>query len=227
MIKAVLFDMDGTLFDTESMIRAGWAHLVDEGLAPREIISLYPATCGIRRVEVDRMMREWFGEDFPLEDRRRRISEWIREQYDLYGVPLKKGMPQILGDLKDMGLSLALVTSTSEGSVADYMKRTGIGDYFGTIVTGGRVQNGKPAPDCYLLAAKELGVAPDACVVVEDAPSGLLAGHRAGMKTVMIPDLIRPNEQTKESTTVVCRDLFEMVEWVRASLQTREKEKDA
>ncbi len=198
MIRAVLFDMDGTLFDTERMTVWGWQQLVDRGEAPAEIIPLYPSFCGKKREVVKEIVAEHFGADFPLEAYRAKIAELVRAEFDRIGVPFKHFVPQIFESLKKMGIRSALVTSTSTPSVEDYLQRTGIGAHFGSIVTGDRVQNGKPAPDCFLLAARELGVAPSECLVAEDSPTGIEAAFRAGMRAVMIPDLIPPTSEVRD-----------------------------
>ena len=210
MIRAVLFDMDGTLFDTERMTVWGWQRLVEMGEAPAEIVEIYPLFCGKKREIVREIVAERFGADFPLDECRARIVKLVKAEYDRIGVPLKPFVPQIFEALERMGIRCALVTSTSTASVEDYMRRTGFDRYFERIVTGDRVKNGKPAPDCFLLAAKELGLAPAECLVAEDSPTGIEAARRAGMRAVMIPDLIAPTDEVRGSVIGVLDTLEEL-----------------
>ena len=210
MIRAVLFDMDGTLFDTERMTVWGWQRLVEMGKAPAEIVAIYPQFCGKKREVVREIVTAHFGADFPLDERRAEIVELVKAEYDRSGVPLKPFVPEIFGVLEKMNVRCALVTSTSTASVEDYLRRTGIARHFESIVTGDRVKNGKPAPDCFLLAAKELGLSPADCLVAEDSPTGIEAARRAGLPAVMIPDLIAPTNEVMGSVIRVLDTLEEL-----------------
>ena len=111
---------------------------------------------------------------------------------------------------------MALVTSTSAPSVEDYMQRTGYGKYFSATVTGNRVSNGKPAPDCFLLAAKELGCAPEECLVVEDSHNGVRAGAAGGMRVILIPDIQAPTAEIQALAWRQCQSLAEVAPLVDA-----------
>ena len=138
------------------------------------------------------------------------IVELVKAEYDRRGVPLKPFVPEIFEVLEKMNVRCALVTSTSSASVEDYLRRTGIARHFESIVTGDRVKNGKPAPDCFLLAAKEMGLPPADCLVAEDSPTGIEAARRAGMQAVMIPDLIAPTDEVRGSVIGVLDTLEEL-----------------
>ncbi|MBE6633423.1 MAG: HAD family phosphatase [Ruminococcaceae bacterium] len=216
MIRAVLFDMDGTLFDTEVVLCRVWQKMVDAGSLPADFMGLLPSMVGKIRSAISADLRAHYGADFPVEEIFRQRAELVQKELDLHGVPLKPHVPQIFEELRERGIHMALVTSTSAPSVADYMRRTGFGEYFSTYVTGNRVSNGKPAPDCFLLAAEELGCAPEECLVVEDSNNGVRAGAAAGMRVILIPDIQEPTPEIRELAWRQCRSLAEVTPLVDA-----------
>ena len=210
MIRAVIFDMDGTIFDTETVLLRVWEQLVEAGMIPADIFELLPGMVGKIRSAIHQDLLAHYGKDFPLEELYRTRAEMIERELDRNGVPLKPGVPQVFEALREKGLRTAIATSTSAGSVADYMRRTGLAPYFDTIVTGDRVTNGKPAPDIFLLAARELGCRPEECLVVEDSHNGVRAGAAAGMRVVMIPDVQKATEEFCRLSFRVCDTMWEV-----------------
>ena len=124
---------------------------------------------------------------------------------------MKKGAHEVLSYLKAQGYKVGMATSTPWDTVKDHLERTDMMGYFDTIVTGDMIEHGKPAPDIYLLAAERLGVDPADCVGVEDSMSGVRSIHAAGMRAVMIPDMIRP---TPEVEALVWKKLTEISELI-------------
>ena len=210
MIRAVIFDMDGTIFDTETVLLRVWEQLVEAGMIPADIFELLPGMVGKIRSAIHQDLLAHYGKDFPLEELYRTRAEMIERELDRNGVPLTPGVPQGFEALREKGLRTAIATSTSAGSVADYMRRTGLAPYFDTIVTGDRVTNGKPAPDIFLLAARELGCRPEECLVVEDSHNGVRAGAAAGMRVVMIPDVQKATEEFCRLSFRVCDTMWEV-----------------
>ena len=187
MIKGVIFDMDGVLFDTEDFgmdCLLGAAH--EQGIPMEKEHVTY--SLGLNRDLFIEKCTQWFGEyDYPL--MLRRWADLIFEKIQREGMPLKKGMPQVLHELQARGIKLGLATS-NERYVADYyFKAAGIAGIMDAIATGDQVKNSKPAPDIYLEAARQLGLSPEECAGVEDSFNGIRAIRAAGMKSVMIPDL--------------------------------------
>lgn len=210
MIRAVIFDMDGTIFDTEAVLLRVWEQLVEAGMISADIFELLPGMVGKIRPAIHQDLLAHYGEDFPLEELYSKRAELITRELDCNGVPLKPGVPQVFESMRERGLRTAIATSTSAGSVADYMRRTGLDRYFDTIVTGDRVTNGKPAPDIFLLTARELGCSPEECIVVEDSHNGVRAGAAAGMRVVMIPDVQKATEEFRRLSYRVCDTMLEL-----------------
>lgn len=188
MIKAVLYDMDGTLVDTERLGLIAW-----ERAAEQEGVDLPIEVCrsfigrnlpGVMGILEDHFGSREFGEK--IYDLHRSI------ELSMYGTELvtKTGARESLEAMKEAGYAIGLVTSSRRASAERNMNRFGLIDFFDCITSGEETHNGKPAPDIYLLAAQKMGVEPDACVVVEDSPNGARSGIAAGMHVMLIPDMV-------------------------------------
>lgn len=223
MIQAVIFDMDGTLFDTERLTVEGWQEMMRRGMLPPDFLNWTPGWRGKNRDDIRCHMRELYGENFDTEkifDGRRSI---LNEMIERDGLPLKPGVPSIFESIRSMGIPMALATATTRVTVDNYMRKTGYGVYFDRIVTGDTVPNGKPAPDIFLSAAEQLGVHPNNCLVIEDSPNGVRAGVAAGMYVVMVPDLEEPSEEIREQIWKVCKTLDEVPALVEAENKSNMK----
>jgi 16S rRNA pseudouridine516 synthase len=110
-----------------------------------------------------------------------------------------------LEQLREMKLPLAVATSSVSASARPFLDRTGIRSLFSVVVTGDEVQQGKPHPDIYLRTAKKLGIAPEACLVIEDALAGIAAAKAANMRVAAIPDkrFVDPREYENEADYVL------------------------
>lgn len=106
---------------------------------------------------------------------------------------------------------MGLASSTRYASVISHLKEAGIVDYFQVIVAGDMIEHSKPQPDIYLLACRKLGVDPSDAYAVEDSPNGIRSAHAAGMKPIMVPDLIPPDDEMREMSFLICRDLLEVM----------------
>ncbi len=187
--QAVCFDMDGVLLDTELL----------GGAIPAEAAQLQGCTLlqaqqdaliGANMQSTKDAFERWFpgridGDRFILDWCRLMLSHIRRD-----GLPYKPGARETLVSLRERGLRLALCTSNAADVVAEYLYIAGWENAFDAVVTGDMVPHGKPAPDVYLLGAEMLRVPPAACVGVEDSVNGVKAVRAAGMRCVMIPDLL-------------------------------------
>lgn len=189
MIKAVCFDMDGVLLDTEHL---GTAVLYEAGrlqdcqLTKAQADSLIGANMQSTKDALNRWFPDRIDADRFVEDWCRIMLEHIRRN----GPPLKPYAREILCNLRQKGIKLALCTSNMAPVVMEYLAMLGWENAFDQIITGGMIEHGKPAPDIYLLGAEKLGVAPAECIGVEDSINGIRALRAAGMHSVMIPDML-------------------------------------
>ncbi len=180
--------MDGTVFDTERIYRKCWFEAA-EAVGFTDMEDLLSRIFGVSERDIGTYVYKTYGADFPYERMLAIRAERIAQTIEREGVPFKHGVPEVFAKLREKGIVSALVTSAPAFRVRDFLARTQLSDAFSVVITGERVTNSKPAPDIFLLAAKELGLSPAECVVAEDSHNGVLAGYRAGMRVAMIPDL--------------------------------------
>lgn len=197
MIKAVLFDMDGTLIDTEKHYRRFWPMAMAEfgyQMTDEQVLSMR----SLGRPFAPARLKEWFGEDLDYYAIRARRTEIMEECLDKEGIQLKPGAVEILEELRRRGIPAAVATATPPERTEKYLNLTGIRSYFSQIISATQVKEGKPSPDIYLYACEQLGLAPEECMAVEDAPNGILAAYRAGLRVVMVPDQTKPTEEDRK-----------------------------
>lgn len=227
MIKAVLFDMDGVITDTEKLLSVYWckaANSLGFPMTPEHVL-------GIRSLSAKYAvghLKGIFGEDFDYFEVRRRRIELMNEHIKKYGVEKKKGVDELLCYIKSAGLKCAVCTATDRQRTDWYLGMIGVADKFDDFITGDMIANGKPAPDTYLTGAAKLGLEPCECIALEDSPNGIQSAYDAGCLPVMIPDLSQPDEKLKEKLFAVCDDLtgvIGVIEKIRA--QEKAQSKDA
>lgn len=197
MIKAVVFDMDGVLFDTERLAQEAWKAVGrEEGVELPD--SLILQCVGLDITQARELFCRHFGREVPFDRWRElriaKVFETIREN----GMPEKPGLYEILDYLNRRGIKKALATSSHRSTVDGYFNVCRIGSYFDAVISAEAVEKRKPDPAIYRKAAAELGLKPEECMAVEDSPVGVLSAFRAGLKPVMIPDLIQPDQETEK-----------------------------
>jgi DNA helicase-2/ATP-dependent DNA helicase PcrA len=209
MIRAVLFDMDGTLIDTEKYYRVFWPKAMAEfgyHMTDEQVLSMR----SLGRPFAPARLKEWFGEELDYYAIRARRTEMMEAQLDIDGIQLKPGAVEILEELRRRGILAAVATATPPERTEKYLGLTGIRPYFSKIISATQVKEGKPSPDIYLYACEQLGLSPEECLAVEDAPNGILAAYRAGLRVVMVPDQTQPDEELKR-ILYACVDRLDQV----------------
>ena len=209
MIKAVIFDMDGTLFDTECVYANAWRQAGRElNFAPIE--QAIAACTGRNAKDTRRYFEENFAHLITYDEFIAVRDRYYNEAIEVRGIPLKPGVVELLDYLKENGIGVALATATRAERTEYNLAVTGLRRYFDVLVTGDIVENGKPHPETFLTAAERLGVSPSECMGVEDSFNGVRAISAAGMFTVMVPDTVPPTEEIRALLDAECKNLCEI-----------------
>ncbi len=213
-MKAVVFDMDGVLFDTEIVCMKAWMAVAEKnGMADME--KVFPQCIGLNSNDSRQIVMKAYGEDFDYPRFRQEASDWFQAYMRENGLPVKPGAPEILQWLRSAGYAVGLASSTRSSSVFGHLEQSGFREYFKTVITGDMVEHSKPRPDIYLMACRELGVEPEEAYAIEDSPNGIRSAHAAGMRPVMVPDMIAPDEEMRRLSFLVRKDLFEVLDYLR------------
>ncbi len=189
---SVIFDMDGTLLDTQRICIPAWDYAGEkQGL--KNMGEHIPAVCGMNNLGSDNYLKT----NFPTIDVVLFKSD-ARDYILRHGtVEFKKGAKELLDFLKQNNIKIGLASGSSRNSVEHHLTEVGVLDMFDATVGGPEVENGKPAPDIFLLTAEKMGVEPKDCFVFEDSANGIKAGYQAGMKCIGIPDIAQFDSETK------------------------------
>ena len=216
-MNAIVFDMDGVLFDTERIYYRAWhAEGNRQGLTDEQVDRLFYRCAGHNLAAIGAMFREELGDGFDFDafwkDRTECSNRMIAEAEDI----AKPGLRELLDDLRARGWAIAVATSTGRTGTLFNLNRAGIADRFQILVTGDMFRRGKPDPEVYLRACELLGSDPAETYAVEDSYAGLESARKAGMRVVMIPDMFPPTEESKKNTDILLPSLFALREYLRA-----------
>jgi HAD superfamily hydrolase (TIGR01509 family) len=207
-VKAVVFDMDGLLVDTETVIFRAMQHVAG-GLGGELPFATFKRMVGLQDAASNQIVVEHFGDGFDLEAWVAAVRAHSHEQMAA-GVALKAGVVEILDYLGEVGLPCAIATSSSLASVQRNLGPGRLVDRFAALITKEVQTQGKPHPEPFLKAAAALGVAPEDCLALEDSHNGVRSAASAGMMTVMVPDMLDPTEEMRTLTVRIARDLHEV-----------------
>jgi beta-phosphoglucomutase-like phosphatase (HAD superfamily) len=213
-VHGVVFDMDGLLFNTEALYRdATMAAAADGG---QDIpLPFYLSTIGTP-IEATRMaFNEHCGKEFDFDAFWATANDRFYEMTKLQ-LCIKAGVVELLDFLDDARLPRAIATSSRHEDAQHNLTTLGLVDRFQTVVARGDYSRGKPHPDPFLKAAERLGIAPELCVALEDSHQGVRSASRAGMMTIMVPDLLPPTSEMEELCICIVQDLHEVCSLMRS-----------
>ncbi|MCQ2483179.1 MAG: HAD family phosphatase [Clostridia bacterium] len=212
-MKAVIFDMDGVIFDSERAVFNGWKEIAEKyGFKDLEIP--YMKCIGVNAASTRKIFLDFYGNDFPYDDYCREQSANYHAKYDNGRLPLKPGVFELLDYLKKEGYCTAIASSTRTAVVENQIRDAGLLKYFNLIVGGDQVAKSKPEPDIFLKAAEGLGSDFSDVYVVEDSYNGIRAAFKAGMKPIMIPDMLPADDEMREKAAVVLDNLKAVIDWL-------------
>jgi beta-phosphoglucomutase-like phosphatase (HAD superfamily) len=210
LLRAVIFDMDGLMLDTERIYHRTWRSAGAE-LGYHFSDKLLHGTTGRTFTDCYRWLQEQLGPDFPLARFQALWPHHWHHEVTQQGIPQKPGLVALLDWLETYQIPKAVATSTTHTEAHFTLRAGQIAGRFATVVTGDQITHGKPAPDIYLLAAARLGVDPTECMALEDSEAGVLAASAAGMYTVMVPDTKEPSPQVAAHAAHVFTTLHDVV----------------
>jgi HAD superfamily hydrolase (TIGR01509 family) len=204
-LHAVIFDMDGILIDSEILYQKAAMNAAKELGFPlsRE---LQLRTVGLAGDATEHLLRTEMGEEFPFEEYNINLRQVLATQLMAH-VPVKPGVRELLGFLNSHEIPTAVATSTGHEAAHHHLNRADLAQHFDTIITRDDVDNGKPHPEPYLLAAERLEVEPENCLALEDSHNGVRSAHGAGMQTIMVPDLLPATDEMRLMTIAIMDDL--------------------
>jgi HAD superfamily hydrolase (TIGR01509 family) len=218
IIKLVISDMDGVMFDTERLAYKIWKEL---GRKYNYEInkSIYKKTIGLNSKKAKQIYREHFGDSFPHEEMLTKERKIMRNHILSKGAPLKEGLYELLDYIKSKKLKIALVTSSGKKKTELLLDLSDTKKYFDVITCGDEITSGKPDPEIFIRTAQKVGCLPENCMVLEDSENGIRAAYRAGMLPVMIPDISEPEEEIKEMLFKKFSSLKEVRDYLKNNLK--------
>ena len=212
--QAVVFDMDGVIFDTERLVIEFWKEV-----AKKHNIPNVEHTCiqclGTNRVRTREIFLENYGADFPYDPYRAEVTELFNTHYKGVPLPTKPGVRELLSYLQEQDIKVGLASSTAQHLVRDEIGTAGLLPYFQTLVCGVIVEHSKPAPDIFLKACEILNAAPTKSIAIEDSFNGIRSAHCAGMTPIMVPDQVQPTDEIRALAFHVMPSLLDVLNWLK------------
>ena len=211
-MRAVVFDMDGVLFDTERLCQDSWMAVAEKKGLPG-MKEVFTQCIGRNANDSKRIVLNAYGEDFDYQTFREETSVWYWDFIEKNGLPVMPGAEKLLGWLKEHDWVVGLASSTRRPTVLRNLELSGFSSYFSSVITGDMVEHSKPLPDIYLIACGELGVKPEETYAIEDSPNGIRSAYAAGMKTLMVPDMLKPDEEMRQLSFRIMENLDQVLEF--------------
>lgn len=213
MFQAVIFDMDGLMFDTERLAKQAWG-AVGEHYGVKIGEAVLSRIRGAVPEASAQVFREAFGDDFPYWEARKMRNANVAASIEREGVPVKPGLAGLLKQLRQAGIHTAVASASATAQIERYLELSGLRGYLDALVGADLIGRSKPAPDGFLAAAKRLDTPPAGCLVLEDSANGLLAAKNAGMTAVCIPDIAPPVDTALRTAAAVLPSLGEVWDWM-------------
>ena len=209
---AVIFDMDGIIFDTERLYIETWKAVARE-YDLENVTEMAYRIIGVNDMMSRKVFTEYYQGTRDYDQCRKRVSEVFHSRYD-GKIPVKPGVQEILAYLKERNIPVALASSTRIETIQRELKEAGLYHAFDHIIGGDMIKQSKPAPDIFLAAAEKLEAAPENCYVLEDSHNGIRAAAAAGMHPIMVPDLLEVTEEMQELAETICPTLNEAIDYL-------------
>ena len=216
-MDAVIFDMDGVIFDSERLVLVCWEK-VSEKYGIQGIEEVFMPCIGTNAEKTKEVVLDHYGQDFPFEEFRKEASVLFHEDVNRNGLPVKKGVRELLEYLKEREIPTAVASSTRLEVVTGELKQAGLYEYFKAVMGGDQLKRSKPEPDIYLMTCEKMGAAPECAYAVEDSHNGIRAAYSAGMMPIMVPDLLPATEEMYAKSAAVFDDLLQVMQYFKERL---------
>lgn len=210
MIKGLIFDMDGLILDTETISNKLLIDIFskyDINLN-EEIIS---KTIGLEKKKAIKVFEEYLGDKIPIKDIINLHKKVVNDYLEKNGVPVKLGLIELLNYLDEEKIKKVVATSSYRKVAENVLIRANVYNRFDDIICGDEIKESKPSPDIFLKALEKLNLPADEVIVLEDSRMGILAAHRAKIKSIMIPDILPADEETKKLYFKECKSLLDVI----------------
>lgn len=215
MKKAVIFDMDGLMIDSERVTYNEYVKKLEQLGRYDFTEELYRNCLGKNKQGICQVFIDHYGEDFPMTEVWNDVHVWIDESLRQY-VPKKKGLVELLEYLKANNYKTIVATSSGRTRVDEILKNADLTKYFDDTICGDEVTHGKPHPEIFLTACQKLDVKPDEALVLEDSEAGILAAHDGHIDVICVPDMKYPEPQFVEKVTKIVDSLDEVIDYLKA-----------
>jgi len=214
-IDAVIFDMDGLMIDTERIVQNSW-NIVGKRMGYADLGEDIYHTMGLNVVRREEYFMGKYGKEFPFQEFLRDYRKEYYEYVNVHGIDAKPGLYELLETLKQLGIPMAVATSTGRESAMKNLEAKNVTSYFQAFICGDMVTQAKPSPEIYLKACEVIGVNPKNAIALEDSFNGIKAAYAAKMIPVMVPDLIKDTSEVDDLLFAKKADLNEVAEWIRS-----------
>lgn len=217
LIPLIVFDMDGLMFDTEKLSISAWKHAGEKyglNIESSHVIEII----GIRFEDAIKVFEKYFGKNFPFSEIRKIREKYAFDYIEKNGIPIKKGLKELISYLEDNNILKAVATSSERTKAKKYLSSANMENRFDYIVCGDEVLRGKPNPDIFLKVAEKAGCHPSQCIVLEDSENGIVAASKAGMKPMFIFDIKRPSKSAEKLLFKEFSSLLEVKYYIKSVL---------
>lgn len=208
-VEAFVFDMDGVIFDTETIILKCWEKIASEN----GLVGMHDVFCrgiGATENQTRKIMLDYYGDQFDYDKLSKQASTLFHKIENEQGLPMKPGVVELLELLQKKNIPAGLASSTKLALVEKELKDANIYQFFKVVIGGDLLEKSKPEPDIYLMACDKLKVEPHKAIAVEDSFNGIRSAYSAGMSPIMVPDLVSPDEEMREKTYMIVQNLMDI-----------------
>lgn len=214
IVYGAIFDMDGTMFDTERLRFQTLKQASLEMIGIEFSDSYLMACLGLSASSAHRLAQQEYAEDIPYSAIRKRADELELETVREFGVPIKKGLLQVLERLRKSGLRMAVATSSRRAIAEEYLINANVYKFFDVLVCGDEVEQGKPHPEIFIRAAKKINLKPNDCLMFEDSENGIRSAYDAGGICILLKDIKTPNQSMLSHANYYFESMYDCLEWI-------------